>query len=224
MVTREVLAIVAFALAGCSSVQQGEAARPLNAHLADIATAFFDDLSERGTVARANFALFIPDGAVHRRYIREFRESLERNIRQASPVANLNYQASAERVFFLPEQRPQNWRTPPASGNAASGQALAAEFQNGTRVGWTILHSYWGELNHLLYSGDAAFIDSLPESLRADLVNPLHYVLRVDVSYEKAMGLTVHRHLIGFSLVEIGTEKFFYSRSFPVILSAKITY
>ena len=64
---------------------------------------------------------------------------------------------------------------------------------------------------------------SLPDSLRADLSNPLKYVLRVEAIYQNADSLVAHRHLLRFSLLEIGSERVFYAKDYPIVLSAKIT-
>jgi hypothetical protein len=181
---------------------------------------FFSELEGQGTMARAGFALFVPEGTVHRRRIKEFRENLDAGVRRAAPIANLTYQAGADRVFFLGEQSADHWKTPEGGG---APEVLAREFLNGTPTGWTILHAYWGQLNHLLLSGDAAFLHSLPGSLRADLAEPLVYVLRVDVAYEEERGVTTHAHRIDFHLVETGTERPVCSRSYPLVLSARIT-
>ncbi len=205
-------------ICGCS--YSTHTTRSIQSYLVDITSDFFQTLSEEGTIARAHFTIFLPEKALHIRRRQEFRENLERELTSRAGDISMSYQRSAERVFFLPPGFFKN-----KSGideNNMHSVSLVQEFLNGTRLGWISINSYWSQLNHMLSSGNANFINNLPGSLRADMSNPLKYILRVDVSYDEELGMTIHRHKIHFQLFEIGKERCFFEKSYPVILTAKI--
>jgi hypothetical protein len=128
----------------------------------------------------------------------------------------MQYNASADRVFFLSRHKAPGWEIP--DGGGASGDILSREFRNGTQAGWTILHAFWGQFNRLLI-GDDSWIQNLPESVRADLSHPLGYVIRAGVSLDSSPNRITHVHSLHLDLVEVGSERTVFSGSYPVVLS-----
>ncbi|MBU0754118.1 MAG: hypothetical protein KJ645_03195 [Planctomycetes bacterium] len=190
--------------------------RPLESAILESTEAFFSDLMVQGSMAQSYFALFLPEQTVNKRYLLQFRESLERGLRTACAAASMHYNATADRVFFLSEHRAPDWETP--QGGEKSAAVLADEFRRGTPAGWTILHAFWAQYNRLLV-GDSDWIQNLPESVRADLSHPLRYVVRVGVSLESSPDLATHIHRIHFALIEVGKEKAVFSGSYPLVLT-----
>ncbi len=203
-------------LAACSSPGPSSQGRTLTGELDGAAAAFFGDLAGQGTVAQAYYTLFVPENTVNRRHIVRFRSALERALRNASVRANVQFNASADRVFFLSDHKPEDWKTP--EGGRTASHELARQFKNGTRAGWTALHAFWGQANRLLI-GDASWIQELPESFRADLSHPLTYVLRVSVWLDSAPDAATFVHEITFEFVEVGKERTVFSKSYPLVLT-----
>jgi hypothetical protein len=202
-------------LPGCAASGQGQT-RPLAIQTDEAAAAFFDELASSGTAAQAYFTLFLPDRTVNRRYLLGFREQLEQALRRGAPKASMHYNATADRVFFLSRYRPEGWKTP--EGGEAPGEILSKEFRNGTPAGWTVLNAFWSQFNRLLI-GDDAWIQRLPESVRADLSHPLTYVVRAGVSLESNPDITTYVHRLTLELVEVGKERSVFSGSYPLVLS-----
>jgi len=203
-------------LAACSSPGPSSQGRTLAGELDGAAAAFFSDLAEQGTVSQAYYTLFVPENTINRRHIVRFRSAMERALRNASARANVQYNASADRVFFLSDHKPADWKTP--AGAASASHELARQFKNGTRAGWTALHAFWAQVNRLLI-GDASWIQELPESFRADLSHPLTYVLRVSVWLKSTPDAATHVHEITFEFVEVGKERTLFSKSYPLVLT-----
>lgn len=212
-----ILAIMLY-LTGCrisSSEEEDVLAgrRSLPAQLLAMSRQFFGEVARYGTVAQSYYTLFIPENSVHPRYLLEFRETLERSLRRASAQAGLLYQASAEKVFFLSRHDLPGWQSP----SDADAAVLASEFRNGTSTGWTVFHAFWSQY-HRLSIGNNAWVQNLPESVRADLSSPLKYVLRVSVFPEDNPNLTTYVHKVCFDLVEVGRERVIFSQDYPVTL------
>lgn len=199
----------------CGSTTPGER-QPLSVQVDRAAEDFFDDLAGKGTEAQSYVALFLPERAVNKRHLLRFREALENALRRAAPKAGMQYNASADRVFFMSEHRPPGWKDP--AGGGSSPAVLAREFKAGTPEGWTILHAFWSQYNRLLI-GDDAWIQGLPESIRADLSHPLRYVVRAWVSLESNPDVTTYIHALDLELVEVGMERTISSERYPLILS-----
>lgn|GEM_PF-2036315 len=203
-------------LTACSSAGPSSQGRTLTGELDGAAAAFFDDLAAQGVSAQAYYTLFVPENTVNRRHIVRFRSALERALRKTSVRANLQFNASADRVFFLSEHKPEGWTTP--QGGRTASHELARQFKNGTAAGWTALHAFWGQVNRLLI-GDASWIQDLPDSIRADLSHPLTYVLRVSVWLDATPDAATAVHEITFDFVEVGKERTLFSKSYPLVLT-----
>lgn len=202
-------------LLGCSANDRYEN-RPLSIQIEEAADAFFDELASRGTVAQAYFTLFLPEQTVNRRYLLGFRSQVGQALRKAAPRASMHYNASADRVFFLSRHKPEGWKTP--EGGHAPADVLSKEFMSGTAAGWTVLNAFWSQFNRLLI-GDDAWIQNLPDSVRADLSHPLTYVVRAGVTLETAPDVTTYVHRLTLDLVEVGKEQCVFSGSYPLVLS-----
>jgi len=213
------LAIVAGA---CSSAGEPAPARGLTAQLADGARVLFDELEGHGVRARSGFALFVSEGSVDPRHLQKFRRALEGGVRRAAADSSLRLMTSSDRVFFLSEVRPPSWPAaepdPVGAGGAGGAAALVTAFRNGTHEGWVAFHDYWSQYNRLAI-GDSAWLASLPASVRADLAQPVDYVLRVDVVLEESRGLAEFVHDVSLQLVEVGSERVVHARGFPVTLT-----
>ena len=206
--------LVALSMA-CASNDAGPA-RPISTQMSEAGAAFFSDLSQQGTMARSYFTLFLPRDTVNKRHLVRFREELEQALSASAAKATMHYNASADRVFFLSKQKAEGWQ-PPAN-ESRSGEVLADEFRKGTPAGWTILHAFWGQYNRLII-GDDAWIQNLPESVRADLAHPLRYIVRVGVTLESSPNMATHVHRLQLALVEVGKEKVVFTGYYPLILS-----
>jgi hypothetical protein len=203
-------------LPGCAAGPAAQS-RPLAAQIDERAAGFFDDLASRGTAAQAYFTLFLPENTVNKRYLLSFRDRMEQALRKAARRAGMHYNASADRVFFLSRYRPPGWKTPSAGGDR-SGEVLSREWRNGTAAGWTALHAFWGQFNRLLI-GDDAWIQGLPDSVRADLAHPLTYVIRIGVSMDASPDAATFVHTLSLELVEVGKERAVHAARYPLILS-----
>ena len=190
--------------------------RSLSVQLDEAATAFFDTVALSPTTAQAYFTLFLPKGRVNKRYLEDFRTQMESALRKSSGVASMHFNATAERVFFLSEHKAPGWEDP--GGGKRTGEVCASAFRQGTREGWTILHAFWSQYNRLLI-GDDTWIQNLPESVRADLSQPLKYVVRVDVSMNSNPTLTMFIHQLTFELVEVGKERNVIAQTYPLVLT-----
>lgn len=190
--------------------------RPLSIQVDEAAEAFFLQAARNGASAQSCFTLFLPEGTVNKRYLKSFRGAVETSLRRASSSIGMHYNASADRVFFLSRHKPPGWER--TMGDGQSEAILAREFRNGTRAGWTILHAFWSQYNRLLI-GDDDWIQSLPDSVRADLSHPLRYVVRVGISLESNPNVTTFVHRITMALVEVGKERTLLSEHYPLVLS-----
>lgn len=190
--------------------------RSLSVQLDEAAAAFFDTVALSPTTAQAYFALFLPEGMVNKRYLEDFRTQTESALRKTAGVASMHYNASAERVFFLSEHKAPGWEDP--GGGKWTGEICATEFRQGTREGWTILHAFWSQYNRLLI-GDDTWIQNLPESVRADLSQPLKYVVRVSVSMNTNPTLTMYIHQLTLEIVEVGKERNVIAQTYPLVLT-----
>ena len=190
--------------------------RSLAVQVDDAARTFVQDAARQGTTAQSYFALFVPENTVNRRHRVRFLEALTRSFRAAAPEASLQLNTSADRVFFLSRHRASGW-TPPAGGDQPT-EALALACRNGTSLGWTSLHAFWGQYNRLLI-GDNAWIQNLPESVRADLAHPLRYVVRATVRLTDNPDAVTYVHDLQLDLVEVGKERTIFSGNFPLTLS-----
>ncbi|MHC4944489.1 MAG: hypothetical protein ACYTG7_15845 [Planctomycetota bacterium] len=208
--------LVLFALSmACASNDLGPA-RPLALQMSDAGDAFFSDLAKQGTMAQSYFTLFLPQDTVNKRHLLRFREEMEKSLRASAMKATMHYNASADRVFFLSKHKAEGWQPPANEGR--SGEVLADEFRKGTHAGWTILHAFWGQYNRLII-GDDAWIQNLPESVRADLSHPLRYIVRVGVTLESSPNMATFVHRLQLSLVEVGKEKVVFTGYYPLVLS-----
>ncbi|HNZ66891.1 MAG: hypothetical protein KBC30_07535 [Planctomycetes bacterium] len=172
---------------------------------------FADFLSQQFLRAQSNFALFIPQNAVHHRYRENFKKTIQQELEWAAQEVNMKFQGSPDKIFFLPLDSVKQ-----------DSSLLSKEFNLGTKLGWTSLHAYWGQFQTLIYA-KSDVIQNLPSSLRSDLANPLDYVLKVNVSYTKEHGLSSHEHRMNCSFFEIGSEKLLFSKDYVLNLTAKIT-
>jgi hypothetical protein len=206
--------LLALSLA-CASSGAGPA-RPLALQMGEASVAFFSDLAQQGTMAQSYFTLFLPEDTVNKRHLIRFREELEKGLSASAAKATMYYNASADRVFFLSKHKAEGWQ-PPAN-EARSGEVLSDEFRKGTPAGWTILHAFWGQYNRLII-GDDAWIQNLPESIRADLSHPLRYVVKVGVTLESSPNMATHVHRLQLALVEVGKEKVVFTGYYPLVLS-----
>lgn len=191
-------------------------ARPLSTQLEEAAVQFCTRVQNEGVAAQSCFALFIPEGAINRRHLLSFHAGCESALRKASTLTSLQFNASADRAFFLSRVTAPGWEVP--GGHAEPGAVLAREFRNGTELGWTALHAYWAQLNRLLI-GDATWIQGLPESLRADLAHPLRYVVRVTAPLESNPAVTSYVHRLTMELVEVGKERSVCTDHFTLVLT-----
>lgn len=213
--------LVAVALfVGCagSSTQPDRPARPLEPQLADAVAALLAAGRNRGLPARSRLAVFVPEETVHPRHRARFAAAVESAVREAVVSYGLQFTSSAEHVFSLSEQPPPEWPIPSAPGGLPVGADLAGEFQRGTRVGWTAIHTYWRQLNRLLV-GDNDWIQSLPHSYRADLSVQLDYLVRVEVGPPMARDVATHEHSLVFSLVAVGSEDVLCVERSPLVLT-----
>ena len=209
-----VAAVVLALTAGCAST--GGKARPLAPQLDEAATAFFADAAQAGTRAQAYFALFLPQGTVDGRHLVAFRDALEGALRRGGPGAGLQYNASADRIFFLSRHRAPGWDPPAGADDAA--ETLARAFLLGTPEGWTAFHALWGQYNRLLI-GDDAWIQNLPDSIRADLSHPLSYLVRAEVVLTDNPDAVTFRHDLILSIVEVGKERTRFTGRYPLTLT-----
>jgi hypothetical protein len=209
------IALAACLLVSCSSTAETQP-RPLGVQLDEAAAAFFNTVALTPATAQSSFAFFLPEGTINKRYLQNFRTLAEDALRKSSGVASMHYNASAERVFFLSEHKAPGWEDP--GGGKWTGEVCAREFQQGTREGWTILHAFWSQYNRLLI-GDDTWIQNLPESVRADLSQPLRYVVRVGVTMNSNPTLTLFIHQLTFELVEVGRERNMIAQTYPLVLS-----
>jgi hypothetical protein len=178
---------------------------------------YFQQLAKQGTVARAYYTLFIPETSINKRHMLEFRRILENSIRRFDQQSNVNFNSSADKVFFLSKHNIDGWNPPSGDSEAT----LANEFFCGSDAGWKIFNTYWSQLNRLLI-GDANWIQKLPNSIRSDLSNPTTYILRVSVVLDNNPSLTEYIHSIQYDFVEVGTEKVIFSRSYPLITNYQL--
>jgi hypothetical protein len=202
-------------LCGCSATDHNEPG-PMGPQLETCSASFFEQLVASGVPGQSYFALFLPEGTVNPRHLLRFRDGLEAALRKGSAPMGLQYNGSADRVFFLSRHKAPGWETPEGADQA--GEVLASEFLKGTRAGWTAIHAFWGQYNRLLI-GDSAWIQNLPESVRADLSHPLAYLVRVEVDLESQPNMTTFVHRLHLSLVEVGKEKSRFSATFPLVLT-----
>ena len=203
------------AQAGCSTPTE-DVPRGLGAQLRATSARFFEVVRAEGVAAQSNFALFVPEGTVNRRHLERFRSDLEASLHGSAGLSALTFNGAADRVFFLSTYRPEGWTTPTDQEHPAD--VLAGEFYRGTREGWTAFHAYWDQFNRLLI-GDTAWIQALPDSVRADLSHPVKYVLRVSLSLDESPNLTTFRHTIVYDLLEVGKERLVVQSSSPLILT-----
>lgn len=216
---KRALAAIFILAIGCASAPEKKPARAsLSEQLDDASAKFFTELKTSGAArAQSYFTLFVPDDAVHKRYRKDFLDALERSIGKNAASADLHYQASAEKALFWTKRTPKEEFKPPPG----EPEVLAREMRNGTTPGWTILHAFFGQYNRLLV-GDDEWIQSLPESVRADLSHPLSYVLRVRARETSAPDPVTHVHAIAFELIAVGGEEVVLAKDYEVTLTFRL--
>jgi hypothetical protein len=180
---------------------------------------YFGELSKQGVRAQSHFAVFVPDGSVNIRHLKKFRRALRDGVRAASAKKSITPMFSASKVFLLSEVKAEGWESADLPSGAAG--VLAREWENGTQSGWVAFHAYWAQFNRLAI-GDKTWIDSLPDSVRGDLSNPLVYVLVVGVHLEEQRDATTFVHTLNLQFVEVGSERVVFEKDYTLTLAHRL--